>query len=277
MKRYLSVVLMCAVVMISGCSSKNNTVEAKENEIESIAEIEQGDIAVLDMGVIIQEEDIAEEDMLLLGNKDPEALKKEKYVFNPDGEMPDAFDPELCYADYNQNYYIPLSPLISNIDSDLIDLVGEEKFEEWCVWVSENDEIATDINEIFGLYSFLRYCNPDKDVVKAKLIWTMEFWASLDNEINYTKEGIDALVNGDKETVIRLYKNDSAIYYNGKLYSPEWLYCKPVSEWKKEGITAEMVMEVYHSIMKQPFTEEGAEAFSAKVAYYCDGAIKEGK
>lgn len=277
MKRFLSVLLVCAVVMMSGCEDKEKGGTMTTTEVKKVPLIEEGDTSVSDMGVIIDEDDIAAEDMLLLGNKDPEAFKKEKYVFNPDGEMPDAFDPELCYADYNQNYYIPLSPLISNIDSDLIDLVGEEKFEEWNVWVSEKDEIATDINEIFGLYSFLRYCNPDKDVVKAKLIWTMEFWASLDNEINYTKEGIDALVNGDKETVIKLYKNDSAIYHNGKLYSPEWLYCMPLSQWEKEGITAEMVMEVYHSIMKQPFTEEGAEAFSAKVAYYCDGAIKEGK
>ena len=261
------VILMCGVLILSGCQ---NTKKAEITTTAATTELPEQIEEVV-------EETAADYSPIPTPEDHFEAMYGAEYEFRPDKEMPYAFIPEQCYADYNQSYYIPLEPMVANIPAELIELIGEEEFEEWRVSVENRDEIVADLNDIFGIYSFIHNTSVPKDKAEEILLNLMEFWGETGTEPNFTAEGITAIIQGDKEKVIELYKHKSAIYINGKLISPQWLYEKPLSDWRKEGITCDMISSVYAEIMMLPFTVEGATAFKSKVEYYCTNYYSECK
>lgn len=264
-----ALILMCGVLLLSGCQNTEKeeittaaitttTPEQFEEVIEEVADYQDYSPAPT-----------PEEHF--------EAMYGAEYEFRPDKEMPYAFIPDQCYADYNQSYYIPLEPMVADIPAELIELIGEEEFEKWRLSVEGQEEIATDLDDIFGIYSFIHNTSVPKDKAEEALSELMEFWNETEINPNFTPEGITAIIQGDKEKVIELYKHKSAIYINGKLISPQWLYEKPLSEWRKAGITGDMISDVYADIMTLPFSVEGAAAFKSKVEYYCTNYIAECK
>lgn len=266
MKR-IALLVMCGALLLSGCNSEQKqettttattivTQQSIAEEIEEVADIE----------VESDEQEMP-----------PESTTVPEFEFRPDKEMPYAFIPEQCYADYNQSYYIPLEPMVADIPSDLIALISEEEFEAWRSKAEDNDKIPTDLNDMFGIYSFIHNTSVPKDKAEELLLQQMDFWNEMNINPNFTPEGISALINGDKEKVIELYKHKSAIYINGKLLSPQWLYEKPLSDWRKEGITLDMINDVYADIMTLPFSVEGATAFKSKVEYYSKNYYSECK
>ncbi len=266
-----ALILMCGILLLSGCQSTEQeetttsaaTIATPEQVEESI---EEAITEYPDYSPAIEPESELFEDMY-----------GSEYEFRPDKEMPHAFIPDQCYADYNAAYYNPLNPLISNIPAEFIELIGEEEFDEWRSKAENDDEIYTDLNDIFGIYSFIHNTSVPKDKAEEILLKQMEFWDEMEIKPNFTPEGITAIIQGDKEKVIELYKHKSAIYINGKLISPRWLYEKPLSEWRREGITLDMINSVYADIMTLPFSLEGAVAFKAKVEYYCTNYSSECK
>lgn len=268
-----ALILMCGVLLLSGCQNKETeettasvvtTASPEQVELEEVAE---NAVAV----------DYPDYSPVPTPEEAFEAMYGAEYEFRPDKEMPYAFIPDQCYADYNQSYYIPLEPMVADIPTELIELISEEEFDEWRSKAENNDDIYTDLNDIFGIYSFIHNTSVPKDKAEEALLELMEFWDETEINPNFTSEGITAIIQGDKEKVIELYKHKSAIYINGKLISPRWLYEKPLSEWRKAGITCDMINGVYAEIMTLPFSAEGAAAFKSKVEYYCTNYYSECK
>ncbi len=268
MKR-IALFVMCGVLLLSGC--QNNAKEETTTSAVTTTPIEQTEEVVEE----VMADTLDYSPAVTPEPEQPEVMSE--FEFRPDKEMPYAFIPDQCYADYNASYYNPLSPLISNIPSELIELISEEEFEKWRVVAENDNKINTDLNDIFGIYSLIHNTSIPKDKAEEVLLKLMNFWDEMEINPNFTPEGITAIIEGDKEKVIELYKHESAIYTNGKLLCPQWLYEKPLSEWRKEGITLDMINGVYAEIMMLPFSVEGATAFKSKVEYYCTNYYSECK
>lgn len=147
--------------------------------------------------------------------------------------------------------------------------MGTAAFE---AWLSElrTDEILTDIGKEANLYTFLRDFSVDRETAEAVLTDEMTLWTAYNLTPNFTEDSIEILLNGEKNAVAECFVSDSAIYHNGEILTPEWLYHASGEQYEVYGIPKAELLEKVDRLSELPFTEEAAAVLEEKIGGYTE-------
>lgn len=145
-------------------------------------------------------------------------------------------------------YYGLSDPRIARIDGGLIDIVGEEAFEEWRLG-KESVGCTTDLSEEMNLYALILDFPQHKAAIEARLYKMAEIdrvngWTVLPNE-----EEIELLLNGEKDAVSAYFASPAAVYHDGRIYSPEWLDTHTVADYEAENLPKDQLREKLDGIL----------------------------
>ena len=88
------------------------------------------------------------------------------------------------------------------------------------------------------------------------------------NPYLYTEDDKSALLTRDEEMILKQFANPYAIIIKDKVYTPAWLYNHTPDDYRKAGITPEMLEEKLDLYAEILFTDEADRAFSAKLTEF---------
>jgi hypothetical protein len=198
---------------------------------------------------------------------------------NPDiNNMPLPFgENQAMGGDELSMYYEPGKIKIQSIPLEIVKLISDTTIDEWFNnnRLTENSEPSLMGHE--NLYSLLKAYKPNENIVreifKERREKNLEY---IDDDIyqdaiNYnliTDEDLDVIFTYDEAKVNEHFASDYSIFYNGKLYSPQWIYTHSTEDYKTEGIPAELIRAKSEKYNLIPFTEEAQEALNEKLTAY---------
>ncbi len=148
-------------------------------------------------------------------------------------------------GDGNSFFYSPLSEMFSAIEVSVIRYVGEDKFNDWVVELNERYEPASSLMEYANPYSVAMHFGITKEEMQ---------------ELMSDSELIELIYSGDESAIISKYVNEFTIVIGERFYSPYWLYVHSIEDYKKAGITPDMLID--SKGIRYTF---GLEAHAAKV------------
>lgn len=190
----------------------------------------------------------------------------ERMAVAPDPTLPAPF-PERADGDSTAAYDCLTNELLRAIPIELIETVGTDAFEAWLSDL-QTDEIVTDIGKEANLYTFLRDFSVDRETAETILTDEMTLWAAYNLTPNFTEDSIELLLNGEKNAVAECFVSDSAIYRNGEILTPEWLYNASGEQYEAYGIPKAELLEKVDRLSALPFTEEAAAVLEEKIGGY---------
>lgn len=176
-------------------------------------------------------------------------------------EMPEPFNRlEASGGDSLHDYYSKYTLRFGNINSTISGLVDPEKDREW----SEKhfaDKIADPDTPEMTVLEYIEYFN----IPKEKLVEAVSN-ADFPEGWIISLSDIDIIYSGDDDLINKTFVNEYALLYNGKIYTPEWLYEHSVSDYLNEGLPIDEIKAYLTKMGDFPFTEEAKKALSAKSA-----------
>ena len=86
--------------------------------------------------------------------------------------------------------------------------------------------------------------------------------------IIFTEDDIKALLSRDEAIVTAQFAEETAIVIGDRAYAPVWLYYHTPDDYRKAGITPEMLEEKLDSYAEFVLTDEADRAFSAKLTEF---------
>ena len=139
----------------------------------------------------------------------------------------------------------------TNFDQAIISLVDKSEFEEW---VNEHEqEILTkgySDTEPLTILSFIeRFDIPEEKMLEAVKSDTHDIGA----DCTLDEYDVWRFYNHSTEENLRYYKTGYAIYFNGRVFSPMWLYEHTLTAYYAVGLTADYIRG-YRSIYEDIFT-----------------------
>ena len=139
----------------------------------------------------------------------------------------------------------------TNFDQAIISLVDKSEFEEW---VNEHEqEILTkgySDTEPLTILSFIeRFDIPEEKMLEAVKSDTHDIGA----DCTLDEYDVWRFYNHSTEENLRYYKTGYAIYCNGRVFSPMWLYEHTLTAYYAVGLTADYIRG-YRSIYEDIFT-----------------------
>lgn len=178
-------------------------------------------------------------------------------------EMPEPFDQTYnAGGDYLHDYYSKFVFKFGNINSTLINLVGEKEAEEWINEHISGQKSGTDMSEMTVL-GFIEHF----DITKEELTKAV-------SESNYPDgwiinvSDIEVIFSGDSDLITQTFVNEYALLHNGVIYTPEWLYNHSLEDYTKEELPPEDVSACMSKMSELPFTEEAQKAIADKSTLY---------
>lgn len=148
-------------------------------------------------------------------------------------------------------YYGLSDPSIAGIDGriiDVIDIVDEAAFEEWRL-AKESVGCTTDLAEEMNLYALICDFPQYKEAIRARLYELLEIDRANGWVTSLNEEEIALLLDGEKDAVSERFVSPAAVFWGGKIYSPEWLDTHEVSDYEAEGIPPERIREKLDEIL----------------------------
>ena len=184
-------------------------------------------------------------------------------------EMPEPFDQtNNAGGDSLHDYYSKYVFKFGNINSTLINLVGEKEAEDWF-----DEQSGTDTSEMTVL-KFIEHF----DITKEELTKAVSESKYPDGWIINLSD-IEVIYSEDANLINQTFVNEYALLYNGEIYTPEWLYNHSIEEYAKEGLPIESVNACMAKMSDLPFTEEAQKAIVDKSTnykrYYENNAVEE--
>ncbi len=150
-----------------------------------------------------------------------------------------ACDIGMCKMEWST----PYSPICYGIPCFLRDILGNEKVDEW-------------------LFQFESLDNPDgRDKFELNVINAVkEMNVPKDGFIKesgeiFTEEQIEAMFLGDQKLINRAFINEGAILIDDEIYSADWIVNHSVDDYKKVGITEEVLNKYLEKIINTPLKE----------------------
>ncbi|SCY37415.1 hypothetical protein [Alkaliphilus peptidifermentans] len=161
-------------------------------------------------------------------------LNEENYVFNYDA-IGGGTEVEIR-TPYDMIYY--------GIPTYLRNIVGDDKVDEWLAqFESVTNPKGRDKWEV-TIVNAVKELNVSKEAFKEANVST------------YSKEQIEAIYSGDRKLINRSFVNEYALLINDKIYTSSWLAAHTVEDYKKEGITEDILNEYLNKIKDTPLIED---------------------
>ncbi len=145
-------------------------------------------------------------------------------------------------------YYGLFDWKLASIDGGLIDIVGEEAFEEWRIG-KESFGCTTDPSENMNLYALILDFPQHRAAMEARLYEMAEIDRVNGWTVSLNEEEIELLLNGEKEEIFAYFVSPAAVYQDGKIYSPQWLDTHTVADYEAENLPKEQLREKLDEIL----------------------------
>lgn len=189
-------------------------------------------------------------------------------------EMPEPFDQAYnSGGDSLHDYYCEYVFKFGNINSTLIDLVGEKEAQAWLNEYFASQKAGTESSELTVL-RFIEHF----DISKEELIKAVSDSDYPDGWIINISD-IEVIYSGNDDLIKQTFVNEYALLHNGIIYTPEWLYTHSLDDYAKEGLSIESVNACMEKMSELPFTHEAQNAIADKSAgykrYYTNRVIEE--
>ncbi|MDR0197804.1 MAG: hypothetical protein LBI36_06265 [Oscillospiraceae bacterium] len=172
-------------------------------------------------------------------------------------------------------YYEPGVKKIEGISAEIADFVSVEAYDKWSFENLLTEESEPSLTGHANLYSLLKAFKPDENAVREmykKQYETMSEWADVDaSELWWfvlTDEDFDVIFTYDDAKVNERFASEYSVFYNGRLYSPAWVYTHSIEDYRAQGIPAELIEEKREMYDKIPFVREARDALDKKIAEY---------
>lgn len=137
---------------------------------------------------------------------------------------------------------------LASIDGGLIDIVGEEAFEEWRIG-KESFGCTTDPSENMNLYALILDFPQHKAAMEVRLYEMAEIDRENGWTVSLNEEEIELLLNGEKDEIFAYFVSPAAVYRDGKIYSPEWLDIHTVADYEAENLPKDQLREKLDEIL----------------------------
>ena len=173
--------------------------------------------------------------------------------------MPKPFsEKEGAGGDSAHNFYSDYAFRFGNIESTISNLVDREKSNEWI----DNcfaEAIANPEAPEKTLLDYIKYFDIPKEKLKEAVSSTNlpEGWIISPSDVDVIYSGDDYLIN-------QTFVNEYALFYNGKIYSAEWLYEHSPTDYINEGLPLNEVTVCLEKMEDFSLTEEAIAALEAK-------------
>ena len=122
-------------------------------------------------------------------------------------------------------------------------------------------EYALTLMDHANIYSFIHTHDLDAEEVRTVLSKA----ELMVHRRAFTAEEIDMLLGDDQAAAMAHFASPSTIVIGDKGYSEKWMYDHTIEDYMTEGITPDMVKSVMPHYYDPLFTQEAADAFSAKL------------
>lgn len=151
-------------------------------------------------------------------------------------------------GDEKASYYMLFDWKLASIDGGLIEIVGEEAFEEWRIG-KESSGCTTDPSENMNLYALILDFPQHKAAMEARLHELAEIDRRNGWNVELTEEEIELFMNGEKDEIFAYFVSPAAVYQDGKIYSPEWLDTHTAAEYEAENLPKDQLREKLDKIL----------------------------
>jgi hypothetical protein len=165
---------------------------------------------------------------------------------------------------------------IASIDGSIVTpFITEDVFFEWAdsweMHYRQFEEPVTRLSDFHNIFSFIEAFDIPADEV-AKILRELrvarEEWLPLGASSGFTDEELSLIVSLDEAAIMEHFVSDYAIYLDGAIFTPMWLYWHSPEDYAKVGITPEMVAERLPLYAKFEFAAEADVAFSEKLSEF---------
>lgn len=151
-------------------------------------------------------------------------------------------------GDERASYFMLFDWKLASIDGGLIEIVGEEAFEEWRIG-KESFGCTTDPSENMNLYALILDFPEHKAAMEARLHELAEIDRKNGWNVDLTEEEIELFMNGEKDEIFAYFVSPAAVYQDGKIYSPEWLDTHTVADYEAENLPKDQLREKLDEIL----------------------------
>lgn len=152
-------------------------------------------------------------------------------------------------GDEKASYYSLFDWKLAAIEGGLIEIVGEEAFEEWRIG-KESFGCTTDPSENMNLYALILDFPQHKAAMEARMYEVLEIDRANGWRTHFTEEEeIKLLMNGEKDEICAYFVSPAAVYQDGKIYSPEWLNTHTVADYEAENLPKDQLREKLDEIL----------------------------
>ncbi len=181
-------------------------------------------------------------------------------------------DDKYIGSDLLFDYEAPFRFKMYNIPIELIQLVGNEEFEKYLNSYNENivgmNYVATSVEEMACVYSFIKWFDIPKETVKNELknIMNMDI---VPEEYKLTEYDIDFIYSSSVEEINQYYASDYSIVVGGYIYTPKWIISHSKEEILATGINSDMILDKVEYYETLPLPKKVREDFKCKLSDLC--------
>lgn len=173
--------------------------------------------------------------------------------------MPNPFsEKEGASGDSAYNFYSDYAFRFGNIESTISNLVDYEKSKEW-INNCFTEAIANPEAPEKTLLDYIKYF----DIPKEKLKEAVSS-ANLPEGWIISPSDVDVIYSGDDDLIKQTFVNEYALFYDGKIYSAEWLYEHSPADYLNEGLPLNEVAARLEKMEDFSLTEEAIAALETK-------------
>ena len=208
-------------------------------------------------------------------------------------DMPSPFEHEG--GDDNDMFYFPHTNKLALVDpisvyfADYLNLSEEEfvdsflkKFDEK-YWEAQDDWM-----KLANVFSIIIEYDIPNEIVAASLNKYNDYqesfatWSEAEEWLGnakyfrsrmFTDVEIEALLSRNPVTVLQQYSTEYAIAIGDKAYAPIWLYYKTPDDYKRAGITMEMIEEKLNLYNNLNLSDEAILAFEKKLSAFTGKSV----
>lgn len=169
--------------------------------------------------------------------------------------MPEPF--AVYDGDANMGFYVTVNEKLGYLDMAFIEMVNHDEYQAWIDDTASVYGRYAAVDENANLYSFIEHFNIPDETVRELLV-NMRIGYDSD----FTDEEIDLLLSGDAEAIAEYFAWEQAIRKGKNIFSLNWIYLHPISDYEVYGITAEdiaTIMQYFYDYGLQPLAIEAIE------------------
>ena len=117
----------------------------------------------------------------------------------------------------------------------------------------------------------MTYFNISDEKITEIIMRSINLFNDLEMNPYYTLEDIEVICSHDEARIMKHFTSDFSICADDKVLTPAWVYSHTLDDYKKAGLSAELIQEKTDLFVdKIPFTQEAKAALENKVNEYME-------